>query len=379
MDFLLTNTQLNDKINLEFHKARGFVILPFIKEQKTSWEFLSETELPIYIYGMGDGAVKIMSVMEKCGIRIKGIFASDEFVRGHSFMGFKVMTLSQVEEAEDDFVVVLAFAAGYRELYDKIFSISKRHIVLAPDVPVIDFDGEVFDFEYIEKNEDKLAEVYSMLYDEKSKQVFSDIINYKISGKIEYLDNCTTEKSEVYEEIIKPSSDEIYIDLGAYRGDTVEEFLSFTGGKYQKIIALEPDGRNYKKLLLSVEGKENIICFNSAVWNGDTTLFFSAKAGRQSAVSKSGKETDARCVDSILSGEECTIIKMDVEGAEKEAIEGAEETIIKYKPKLMISLYHRNEDIFSLPLQIKSINPDYKFILRHQLYIPAWETNLYCI
>ena len=364
---------------MEFHKARGFVILPFIKEDKTSWEFLSETKLPIYIYGMGDGAVKIMSVMEKYGIKIKGIFASDEFVRGHSFKGFKVMTLSQVEDEEDDFVVVLAFAAGYRELYDKIFSIAKRHIVLAPDVPVIDFDGEVFDFDYIEKNEDRLMSVYSMLYDEKSKQTFSDIINYKISGKIEYLDNCTTEKAEVYENIIKPSSDEIYVDLGAYRGDTVEEFLSFTDGKYKKIYALEPDGRSYKKLLLSVEGKENISAINAAAWKEDTTLFFSAKAGRQSSVSQNGKETEARSVDSILSGESCTIIKMDVEGAEKEAIEGSLSTIKNYKPKLMVSLYHRNEDIFAIPLQIKNINPDYKFFLRHQLYIPSWETNLYCI
>ena len=366
-------------MKVDFHKARGLKILPFIKEDKTSWEFLSETDLPIYIYGMGDGAVKIMSVMERYDIKIKGIFASDEFVRGHSFAGFKVMTLSQVEEIEDDFVVVLAFAAGYRELYEKIFSITKRHIVLSPDVPVIDFDGEVFDFDYIKKNEEKLTEVYSMLYDEKSKEVFSDIINYKISGKIEYLDNCTTEKSEVYKEIIKPSSDEIYVDLGAYRGDTVEEFLSFTDGKYKKIYALEPDGRNYKKLLLSVEGKENISAINAAAWKEDTTLFFAAKAGRQSSVSENGKETDARSVDSVLSGDGCSVMKMDVEGAEKEALEGAALTIKNYKPRLMISLYHRNEDIFSIPLQIKEMRGDYKFFLRHQLYIPAWETNLYCI
>ena len=151
-------------------------------------------------------------------------------------------------------------------------------------------------------------------------------------------------------------------------------------GQYQLYIdALEPDGRNYKKLLLSIEGKENISAINAAAWKEDTTLFFAAKAGRQSSVSKDGKETAARSVDSVLSGKGCSIIKMDVEGAEKQAIEGAILTIKNYNPKLMISLYHRNEDIFSIPLQIKEINPDYKFFLRHQLYIPAWETNLYCI
>jgi len=70
---------------------------------------------------------------------------------------------------------------------------------------------------------------------------------------------------------------------------------------------------------------------------------------------------------------------MDIEGAEYQAIKGAENTIRRHSPKLMISLYHRNEDMFKLPLLIHSINPDYKFFIRHQLYIPAWETNLYCI
>ncbi len=70
---------------------------------------------------------------------------------------------------------------------------------------------------------------------------------------------------------------------------------------------------------------------------------------------------------------------MDVEGSEYEAILGGINTIKKYKPKLMISLYHRNEDIFKIPLLIKELNPNYKLFIRHQLYIPAWETNLYAL
>jgi hypothetical protein len=70
---------------------------------------------------------------------------------------------------------------------------------------------------------------------------------------------------------------------------------------------------------------------------------------------------------------------MDIEGAEYEALKGSKNTIMKNAPKLMISLYHRNEDMFEVPLFIKSLNPDYKMFIRHQLYIPAWETNLYCI
>ena len=70
---------------------------------------------------------------------------------------------------------------------------------------------------------------------------------------------------------------------------------------------------------------------------------------------------------------------MDVEGAEREALWGASRSIVRYAPKLMVSLYHRNEDIYELPLLVKRINPRYKLYIRHQQYIPAWETNLFAI
>ena len=70
---------------------------------------------------------------------------------------------------------------------------------------------------------------------------------------------------------------------------------------------------------------------------------------------------------------------MDVEGCEREALWGASQTIAHFSPKLMVSLYHRNEDIFALPLLIRRLNPNYDLYIRHQLYIPAWETNLYAV
>lgn len=70
---------------------------------------------------------------------------------------------------------------------------------------------------------------------------------------------------------------------------------------------------------------------------------------------------------------------MDVEGAERPAILGAEKTIKTFSPALLISLYHRNEDLFDLPLLIHQLNPEYKLYIRHELYIPAWETNLYAV
>ena len=91
-----------------------------LKETTDCWDFLAKTELPIFMYGMGLGAEKILGVFEQYGIACAGFFASDGFVRGHYFKDHLVHSLSEIEEQVPEFIVVLAFAAGYEELYDYI-------------------------------------------------------------------------------------------------------------------------------------------------------------------------------------------------------------------------------------------------------------------
>jgi FkbM family methyltransferase len=351
-------------------------MLPFITEKETCWSKLKAETRPIFIYGMGDGALKIMAVFREMGITVSGIFASDDFVRGHSFEGYRVHKLSEIEEMVDDFVVVLAFAAGYQEIVDKIHDIASRHTLYVPDVPVV--GRGLFTYDYCIENAEKIQQVYDSLADEYSRRVYASIINFKISGDIKYLSAVTTPKEEIYRKIIKPSMNEVYVDLGAYNGDTIREILEFTRGTYNSIYALEPDRKNFKKLAKFVDGMNRVYAYNAAAWCVDTELPFAAKAGRQSAITANSENmVTARSVDSILGKKPATIIKMDVEGFEREAIWGAALTIAHHSPKMMVSLYHRNEDIFELPLLIKALNPRYKLYVRHQLYIPAWETNLY--
>lgn len=353
-------------------------MLDFISEKTTCWEKLQKETKPIYIYGMGDGAMKIMSVFRKYGIKTSGIFASDDFVRGHSFAGFKVLKLSEVEEIEKEFAVVLAFAAGYEELVNRIKNISKKHTLYVPDVPV--FGTGLFTYDYCADHEEQLEQVYNLLADDLSKRVFSSIINFKISGDIKYLEDITSTKLEIYRDIIKPNLNEHYVDLGAYNGDTIKELIEITKNRYVRIYAMEPDKKNFRKLSKYINGKEHIEVYNNAAWCIDTMLPFASKAGRQSSLSNMGENfIESRSVDSILEGREATLIKMDVEGAEREALWGACQTITKYNPRLMVALYHRNEDMFELPLLVHKLNPRYKLYIRHQLYIPAWETNLYAV
>jgi len=366
-------------MNVTLYPPKGVGLESLITEKISCWERLQAETRPIFIYGMGDGAAKIMSVFQKYGITVAGVFASDEFVRGHSFAGFHVHKLSEVEELTEDFVIVLAFAAGYPSLIDYIRTLAKRHTLYAPDVPVI--GGGLFDYEYCMEHLQELNAVYQSLADDESRRVYLNVIQYKISGNIHYLDTISATTEEIYRKILRPTRNENFVDLGAYNGDTIRELLNYTNMKYHSIYAVEPDKRNFKKLMKFIEAgnMRRINAFHCAAWCKDTELMFHSCSGRQSSLSTTGESLPARSVDSLLAGEPVSFLKMDVEGYEREALWGAAKSIYRYQPKLAVSLYHRNQDIFELPLLVKQLNPDYQLYIRHRLYIPAWETNLYAI
>lgn len=351
-------------------------MLELLKENENIWNFLAKDNKPVVIYGMGNGAEKIISNLDAYGVEVSDIFASDEFVRGHSFLGRKVLKYSEICEKYDDFNVVLAFATHLDDVLDRIMAINKAHRVFAPDVPVAG-DG-LFTIEYVKENEDKFDFVFSHLADEESKRVYIDIINFKISGKVDYLINSYCDKMSIYRDILKLSEDESIIDLGAYDGDTIREFTDFTNGRYNHIWALEPDKRNYKKLFRNTENMTNIDIYNMGAWSRRDTLIFDTQGSRNSKLSSKGVPLEVIDVDSLV--DQCvTMIKMDIEGSELKALCGAEKTIKKYRPKLYVCAYHRNEDLFALPIKILELDDSYSLYFRHSKYIPAWESNFYAV
>lgn len=352
-----------------------------IKERIDVWQRLKDSKKPVVIYGMGDGAQKIIDVCNGKGIEIKDIFASDEYVRGHSFSGYKILKYGEAVKKHGDFIIVLAFAVRTGDMIGRIKALSQAHELVAPDVPVS--GGGLFDMEYARKNLSCMERAYEALADDLSKKTYGDIINFKLSGKIEYLFDCTTDKSEALSGILNLSKHENYLDVGAYDGDTIREFLNETGGKYDSITAVEPDIKNYKKLIkwINQSGYTDITAINKLVWNKQATVGFNTRAGRNSSVNikESSDTVCAESIDSIVSGRKISFIKLDVEGSEKMALVGATDTIKHQKPKLLVSAYHRNDDLFSLIECINEIRVDYKFYLRHHSYIPAWDTNIYAV
>lgn len=343
---------------------------------KTVWERLIETDKPILLYGTGNGADRIINELERLNIRLSGIFASDGFVRKRTFRNFQVMSYSEADEEFGDFIVLVSFGSSRAEVIENIVRISKEHELYSVDVPV--YGNNIFNRSFYEKHEDEIKRVRSHLADEKSVQVFDNIINFKLTGNIDFLFGCQTDRDEAYKNILNLSDNEVYMDLGAFNGDTVGEFLKYVSS-YKKIYAVEPDPKNFKKLENNTQNIDNILRINCCISDIDGEILFSSDGGRNGNAAKNGVPVKCRTVDSILSGNKATFIKFDVEGLEAKAVDGAIETIKQYKPKMLVSCYHRSEDIFALALKVLSIRSDYKVYIRHNPYIPAWDTQFYFI
>ena len=349
----------------------------FIENLTSVWDFFKSTDKPIILYGMGDGADKVLTEFDKLNIKASGVMASDDFVRYQQFHSFTVEKLSDIESRFDDFVIALCFASQLPDVMAHIKRVAERHTLLVPSVPV--FGDNIFNKSFYKANEENINKAYELLEDEQSRKVFCDIIRFQYSGDLKYLDSCTTDKDEVFGNILKLGDDEDYLDLGAYNGDTIDEFLSYTDGRYRSITALEPNFKSFKKLEEHCADMARVSLWQLGSYNENTVINFNTKSGRNCAIDSAGTPVHVARVDTILCGKKITYAKLDVEGAERETFEGMENTIRLFKPKLNAAAYHRSEDLFGLILQLKELNPDYKFYLRHHPYIPQWDTNVYAV
>lgn len=345
------------------------------------WDYLKAVKKPILIYGMGNGADKIISVLSSYGIEYADVFASDEFVRGHSFHGKVVLSYSQAREKYADFIILLSFGTHLPDVMERIYELNEIHELYAPDVPVC--QGEIFTSAFFEKNASSLEMARNSLYDEKSRLIFDDIIRFKLTGRIKYLESTEVQEKEINTFLSYDNYEKI-LDLGAYNGDTAKKFIGLCSN-LKEIHAFEPDFRNFKKLnaFASEQDFPKVFAYNYASWDTDTTLQFSASGNRNSSgIGTPSHQTKlveilAKRPDGVIDSVD--FIKYDVEGAEYKAITGSRRLIEESSPDLLVSMYHRSEDLYELPLLIKNLNPKYKLILRRLPCIPAWDLNLYAI
>lgn len=161
-----------------------------------------------------------------------------------------------------------------------------------------------------------------------------------------------------------------FVDCGAFDGDTIRDFLEHQGSSFHKIFAFEPDKVNFEKLenyvvTLPESINEKIILFELAVGKRRETVHFEAAGTMQSVVKESGDiEVESVPLDEVLANTIPTYVKMDIEGAELDALLGMKNIIKEEPPILAISVYHKIDDLWQLPLLMNSLSDKYKFFLR---------------
>lgn len=185
-------------------------------------------------------------------------------------------------------------------------------------------------------------------------------------------------------DIIKLRENEVFVDAGVLNLGTSLRFMQECKKEQIqkfKIHAFEPDMISYQRCLEIQKKLPNVDLHlhHAGLWSEKTTLYFTETGGGGSRVTQqeTGTYIDTVSLDQCVS-DKVTFIKMDIEGAELEALKGSREIIRKYKPRLAISIYHKKEDLVEIPSYIKELVPEYKLYVRHYSNVAA-ETVLYAV
>lgn len=238
--------------------------------------------------------------------------------------------------------------------------------------------------EFILKHIDEFECVYQHLADEKSRQVFLNVLNYKLTYKTEYISAIADESQYFDTGLVKLPKESVFIDAGSYTGDTLEAFVKFTGGVYGKIICLEPVKSNIEMIKKTVNenGYHDVDIFEVGASDEAKTLYFDSKNGMSARPAESGDvKVECDSIDHICEKnayERIDFIKMDIEGSEYDALLGAEKVIKKFHPLLAICVYHKEDDFYTIPNLIKKIYSGYKIYFR-QYELSDEETVCYAI
>lgn len=181
-------------------------------------------------------------------------------------------------------------------------------------------------------------------------------------------------------EIMIPRDGEIFVDGGCFDCGTDREFIKWCSGNYKKIYAFEPDSKNYEHCAgqCRLENIRNVELYNKGLWSCETELSFQETGNSCARVGEGAVVIRTASIDAVTEGEPVSFIKLDIEGAELEALRGAERTIRKHHPRLAICIYHKPEDIIEIPAYILSLYEGYKLYIRHYS-LNVSETVLYAV
>lgn len=229
---------------------------------------------------------------------------------------------------------------------------------------------------------EEVMQCFEMMEDERSRETYCEIICARVEGRLPNEDTVCANQYMALPEFARYGEKEVFVDCGAYVGDTVEQFVVRHSGVFSKIIAFEPDRRNYRAAMKRIRrleeewglesGKITIHPYGIAdrsyackVQNCDANKGLGSKIVESEEIS--GDDCEVVAIDDFMK-EPFTFLKADIESFEYKMLLGAQKSIGEFKPKLAVCIYHNAVDLYSIPLMIKKIVPECKMACRHHSY-----------
>ena len=362
----------------------------------------------IAIFGVGNFGKKLLKILNKKSIKVD--FFIDQYSQQTYLEGIPVYRL---KDAPKDAVIYVSVID--RIPYEVPASIMKilgdRYCFFAETlskygfIKVVEFTEvlkqfpELFEVFFKDKhfwfwwrrnknemlNYEKLDELEKLLTNEQSKKTLNQIVKFRENLTYQFYPFPVQEVQYFPADIIPRNWERInFVDVGSFIGDTLPWLFHFYGNKIKSIVCFEPEKKNLITLNSTINDlkksypETEFIVVPVAIWNSDGFMGFDSMAATSKVSENTENLVPLITLEKALTGYTPTYIKMDIEGAEIEAIKGAEGLIKRTKPYLAISIYHRPADLWEIPLLINDKFPFYDFHIRVHGNL-GLETVLYCI
>jgi len=302
-------------------------------------------------------------------------------LKGERVFGIEIVSPEVLEDQNDPIVIINAYPV--LEIRKQLLRKGIKRIYHVPRIGSRIAGHDWMDGRLFADNLSKIKLVYDILDDDLSRRIFLNRVlvsrdgdfahyNSSVEGLCYYGEGGEINMDDIYfrSDIIPLSNNMVYVDVGTFDGDSTESFIKNRSGKFHHILCFEPDTINYEKTKTKFQSYNNIDMFNYGLSDKDEVGYLEG-VGTEGAkmvkhIQEKGvnfQQINNRTLDS-LNLQEVTLIKMDIEGYEMNALVGMKETLKRCCPSLAICLYHRPEHLWEIPLMLKQINHDYKIKLR---------------
>lgn len=225
--------------------------------------------------------------------------------------------------------------------------------------------------------------LFHLWADDASRREYLAQMKWRMLLDFDSLPLPVTHETYFPNDLVNASPNDVFVDCGAFDGDTLRDFLRLRDKRFEQYIAFEPDAKNFLRLQQYVSTlphrvARKVTMHQLAVGARAEKVSFLSSGTESSAVGPGAIEVDSVAMDDILDGYIPTVVKMDVEGSELEALAGAKRLIERTLPVLAICVYHKQEHLWQIPPLIHSISHEYRLYLRPHLQ-EVWDLVCYAI